>query len=100
MLHKFNSKYYFYDSKITLKEFCYILYFSRQGHRFLFCQNYMMFWLVLYPPSPYFEAVYCFICGRRRVAVARHRMICLVLSKDTDIIYRYKCNLTYSISNL
>ena len=27
---------------------------------------------------PYFEAVYCFICGRRRVAVARYRMICLV----------------------
>ena len=26
-----------------------------------------------------FEAVYCFICGRRRVAVARYRIICLVL---------------------
>ena len=25
------------------------------------------------------EAVYYFICGRRRVAVARYRMICLVL---------------------
>ena len=25
-----------------------------------------------------FEAVYCFICGRQRVAVARYRMICLV----------------------
>ena len=23
-------------------------------------------------------AVYCFICGRRRVAVARYQMICLV----------------------
>ena len=31
------------------------------------------------PPPPYFEAVYCFICGHRRVAVARYRMICLVL---------------------
>ena len=30
-------------------------------------------------PPPYFEAVNCFICGRRRVAVARYRMICLVL---------------------
>ena len=30
-------------------------------------------------PPPYFEAVYCFICGRRRVAVARYRMICLVI---------------------
>ena len=29
------------------------------------------------PPS--FEAVYCYICGRQRVAVARYRMICLVL---------------------
>ena len=30
------------------------------------------------PPSS-FEAVYCFICGRRRVTVARYRKICLVL---------------------
>ena len=37
----------------------------------------MMFPLVLLPP--YFEGVYCFNCGRRRVAVARYRMICLVL---------------------
>ena len=28
---------------------------------------------------PYFEAGYCLFCGRRRVAVARYRMICLVL---------------------
>ena len=28
---------------------------------------------------PSFEAVSCFICGRRRVVVAWHRMICLVL---------------------
>ena len=27
----------------------------------------------------YFEAEYCLFCGRRRVAVARYRMICLVL---------------------
>ena len=34
-------------------------------------------------PPPYFEAMYCFICGRRRVAVARYRMICLVfIQKD------------------
>ena len=26
--------------------------------------------------SPSFEAVYCYICGRQRVAVARYRMIC------------------------
>ena len=30
-------------------------------------------------PSPYFEAVYCLFCCRQRVAVARYRMICLVL---------------------
>ena len=29
-------------------------------------------------PPPYFEAEYCLFCGRRRVAVARYRMICLV----------------------
>ena len=28
---------------------------------------------------PKFEAVYCFICGRRRVTVARYRMICLII---------------------
>ena len=31
------------------------------------------------PKPPHFQAVYCFICGRRRVAVTRYRMICLVL---------------------
>ena len=31
------------------------------------------------PPPRYFEAEYCLFCGRRRVAVARYRMICLVL---------------------
>ena len=35
---------------------------------------------------PYFKAVYCCICGRRRVAVARYRMICLVLCNPL-IIY-------------
>ena len=39
-------------------------------HRFILCLN-------CSPIS--FEAVYCFICGRLRVAVARYRMICLVL---------------------
>ena len=34
--------------------------------------------LVFYPFSA-FEAVYCYISGRRRVVVARYRMICLVL---------------------
>ena len=32
------------------------------------------------PPPPYFQTVYCFICGRRRVFVAGYRMICLVLA--------------------
>ena len=52
---------------------------GRRVHRFILCQNYMMFLLVLNPP-PYFEAEYCLFCSRRRVAVARYRMICLVLS--------------------
>ena len=33
-------------------------------------------------PPPYFEAVYCFICVRRRMHVARYRMIFLVLSNS------------------
>ena len=49
----------------------------RQVNCFILCLNYMMFPLVLYPPS--FEAVYCYISGRRMVAVARYRMFCLVL---------------------
>ena len=48
-----------------------------------------MFPLVLYPPPPYFEAVYCFICGRRRVAVARYRMICLVLIGVSKLSWNY-----------
>ena len=31
--------------------------------------------------KPYFEAEYCLFCGRRRVTVARYRMICLVLNR-------------------
>ena len=30
------------------------------------------------PPPPSFDAVSCFVCGRRRVAVIQHRMVCLV----------------------
>ena len=37
------------------------------------------------PPPPYFEAEYCLFCGRRRVAVARYRMIFLVLIYDVAI---------------
>ena len=36
--------------------------------------SYMMFPLVLFP-LPTFEAVYCIICGRRKVAIARYRII-------------------------
>ena len=43
------------------------------------CQTNMMFQLVLYPHPP-FEAAYCFICDRQRMAVTRHRMICIVLT--------------------
>ena len=41
----------------------------------ILCQNYMMFQLVLYPPPLSFEPVCCFVCGRRRVAVARYWMM-------------------------
>ena len=33
-------------------------------------------------PPPFFKAVYCFIYGRRRLPVARHRIICLVLENQ------------------
>ena len=38
-----------------------------------------MFLLVLYPPPPLFWGWILLFCGRRRVTVARYRMICLVL---------------------
>ena len=44
------------------------------------------------PPS-YFEAGYCFICGRRRVAVVRYRMICLVLHISFRSMASYTCRL-------
>ena len=57
------------------------------------CRHYLLphcnisrFSFVLYPPSS--EAAYCYICSRGRVAVARYRMICLVL--DT-IFISYRC---------
>ena len=34
--------------------------------------------------------MYCFICGRRRVAVARYRIICLVLLNKDPFAYSYK----------
>ena len=47
------------------------------------------------PPPPYVEAVYCFICGCRRVAVALYRMICLVFSQfvilNSNVCLKGKC---------
>ena len=44
-----------------------------------------------FEPPPYFEAEYCLFCGRRRVAVARYRMICLVrqwsIAKNNRILH-------------
>ena len=48
-------------------------------------------------PIPYFEAVYCFTCGRRRVAVARYRMICLVFLKFATLPYLLGLKYKYSI---
>ena len=50
--------------------------------RFILCQNNMMFPWFCKPAS--FEEVYCFICGRRRVAVAIYRMFCLVRIRDAN----------------
>ena len=52
-------------------------------HRYILCQNLKMFPLVLYPLLPFnFKAGCCFICSRRRVTVARYRMIYLALVKS------------------
>ena len=50
----------------------------RRVHRFILCQDYMMFPMVLYHTFS-FDVVYCFIFNRRRVAVAWYWMVCLVL---------------------
>ena len=55
-----------------------------------------MFRLVLNPP-PYFEAEYCLFCGRRRVAVARYRMICLVLRYQSFNFFKYIHYSTHSL---
>ena len=59
-------------------------------HRFILCQNCMMFLLGLYP-HPLFEAEYCLFCCRRRVAVAGYRIICLVLPTDRPKSVRNRC---------
>ena len=53
--------------------------------------------------APSFDVVYCLICGRRRVAVARNRMICLVivmLYKVTKFIDRRAGNVQGPIAKL
>ena len=42
------------------------------------------------PPPSSFEAVNCFICSRRRLTVARYRMICLVLDRKQDLNVLYQ----------
>ena len=53
----------------------------------------IIWWSRWFCNTPFFEAVYCFICGRRRVAVARYRMICLVLLHSN----RRKCQYLYPV---
>ena len=55
----------------------------------IYNQDILTFELV-FVPAPSFEAVYCLICSRQRVAVARYRTICLVLIKS----------LTHSLSSI
>ena len=69
----------------------------RRGQQFILGLNYIMFPLVLYPPS--FEAVYCYICSRRRVAVSRYLMICLVL-RNLTLSQRHGTTLRYTLRNI
>ena len=47
-------------------------------------------------PSPYFEAVYCFICCHRSVAVARYWMICLVFVVMVKVSLQQKVMITWA----
>ena len=54
---------------------------DRRMHRFIPCQNYMMSrWFCT--PLPHLRQCLALfiICGRRRMAVIRHRMICLLIA--------------------
>ena len=49
------------------------------------------------PPHPYFEAEHCLFCGRRRVAVARYRMNCLVLLHIMIFYLMYICVVSHRL---
>ena len=74
----------------TLKVFVKIIIF-RNGRRVLQTLSKLYdvpVGFVTHPPS--FVAVYCIICGRRRVAVARYRIICIVLVLRRQCIILYQ----------
>ena len=73
-----------------------IIKFNRPLLCFINCQNQMMFPL-FFSPSPYFQAGNCFICGRRSVAVARYRMIFLVLY-HTILLQQVKMKTSFMLS--
>ena len=50
-------------------------------------------------PTRYFKAVYCFICGRRMVDVARYRMICLVLFNEILLNSVHKLQLFFNLAH-
>ena len=50
--------------------------------------------------SPSFEAVYCYIRSRRRVAVARYRMICLILEDKIAVTQSYFVKKNSAISTI
>ena len=60
-------------------------------HRYILYQNFRMFPLVLCPLLPPFETVDCFICSRRRVTIARYRMIRLVLTYSKWYLHIEHC---------
>ena len=61
---------------------------------------YMIFSLVLKQPPPPIEAVYCFICVRRRVAVARYQMISLVLASESFLSSRTSASSSSTINKV
>ena len=64
---------------------------DRLVHCFKLCQNYTMSrWFC--DSSSSFEAVSCFICGQKRVAVIRHRMSCLFILSEWKMVVSFKLN--------
>ena len=88
----------FKNAIITIQKRITNYHSRRQGQRILLQTEMSKIHEIYINISPSFEAVYCYICGRRRVADARYRMINLVpvyamlcVAKSTFYFIKFKC---------